>query len=78
MTGTLDADRLVKVLEVREYLVPSGKVAYIKDKEGRHLHDLKWGPGYLTSLGVQWQDGKQQGVWAQQVGSCQGSACCYL
>ena len=63
MTGTLDPDRLVKVLEVREYLVPGGKVAYIKDKEGRHLHDLKWGPGYLTSLGVQWQDGKQVGVW---------------
>jgi branched-chain amino acid transport system substrate-binding protein len=63
MTGTLDADRLVKVIEAREYLVPSGKVAYLKDDQGRPLHDLKWGPGYLTSLGVQWQDGKQVGVW---------------
>jgi branched-chain amino acid transport system substrate-binding protein len=63
MTGTLDADRLVKVMETREFKVPSGKVAYIKDEQGRPLHDLKWGPGYLTSLGVQWQDGTQQGVW---------------
>jgi branched-chain amino acid transport system substrate-binding protein len=63
MTGTLNADRLVKVMEVREYLVPGGKVGYIKDEQGRPLHDLKWGPGYLTSLGVQWQDGKQVGVW---------------
>jgi branched-chain amino acid transport system substrate-binding protein len=63
MTGTLNADRLVKVIEVREYLVPSGKVGYLKDEQGRPLHDLKWGPGYLTSLGVQWQDGKQVGVW---------------
>ncbi|MBE9520797.1 MAG: ABC transporter substrate-binding protein, partial [Proteobacteria bacterium] len=63
MTGTLNADRLVKVMEVREYLVPGGKVAYLKDEQGRPLHDLKWGPGYLTSLGVQWQDGKQVGVW---------------
>ncbi len=63
MTGTLDPDRLVKVLEVREYKVPAGRVAYIKDKEGRPLHDLKWGPGYLTSIGTQWQDGKQVGVW---------------
>ena len=63
MTGTLDADRLVKVMEVREYLVPGGKIAMLKDEQGRHLHDLKWGPGYLTSLGVQWQDGKQVGVW---------------
>jgi len=63
MTGTLDADRLVKVMEAREYKVPSGVVAYLKDDQGRPLHDLKWGPGYLTSLGVQWQDGKQVGVW---------------
>jgi branched-chain amino acid transport system substrate-binding protein len=63
MTGTLDPDRLVKVLEVREYKTPGGRVSYIKDKEGRPLHDLKWGPGYLTSLGTQWQDGKQVGVW---------------
>jgi branched-chain amino acid transport system substrate-binding protein len=63
MTGTLNADRLVKVIEVREYIVPSGKVGYMKDEQGRPLHDLKWGPGFLTSLGVQWQDGKQVGVW---------------
>ena len=73
MTGTLDADRLVKVLEVREYLVPSGKVAYIKDEQGRHLHDLKWGPGYLTSLGVQWQDGKQVGVWPNKWVAAKGA-----
>jgi len=62
--GTLDADKLVEVMENREpYKVPSGKNALIKDAEGRPLHDLKWGPGYLTSLGVQWQDGKLKGVW---------------
>lgn len=62
-TGTLDADKLVAFMETDEHLVPSGKVGYSKDAEGRPLHDLKWGPGYLTSLGVQWQDGKQIGVW---------------
>ena len=61
--GTLDADKLVKVMETRQFQSPSGRVALIKDKEGRHLHDLRWGPGYLTSLGVQWQDGKLVGVW---------------
>jgi branched-chain amino acid transport system substrate-binding protein len=73
MTGTLDADRLVRVMETREYLVPSGKVGYIKDEQGRHLHDLKWGPGYLTSLGVQWQDGKQQGVWPNKWVAAKGA-----
>ena len=61
--GTLDADKLIPIMETRMYLSPSGTVAYLKDAEGRHLHDLKWGPGYLTSLGVQWQDGKLKGVW---------------
>ena len=61
--GSLDADKIVAHLENREYLVPSGKVKYLKDAQGRHTHDLAWGPGYLTSLGVQWQDGKLVGVW---------------
>ena len=63
MTGTLDADRLIKVMETREYKEPAGIVGYLKDDQGRPLHDLKWGPGYQTSLGIQWQNGKQVGVW---------------
>jgi branched-chain amino acid transport system substrate-binding protein len=61
--GTLDSDKLVSVLENRVYKVPAGTVAYLKDAEGRPLHELRWGPGYLTSLGVQWQDGMIKGVW---------------
>ncbi|MBE0559076.1 MAG: ABC transporter substrate-binding protein, partial [Proteobacteria bacterium] len=61
--GSLDADKIVAHLENREYMVASGKVKYEKDAQGRPTHDLTWGPGYLTSLGVQWQDGKLVGVW---------------
>lgn len=61
--GTLDADKIVAIMENREYATPGGKIKYMKDAQGRHLHDLTWGPGYLTSLGVQWQDGKLVGVW---------------
>ena len=62
--GSLDADKIVTIIENRPPTkVPSGRVAYFKDAEGRHLHDLIWGPGYLTSLGVQWQDGQLKGVW---------------
>ena len=67
--GTLDADKLIPIMETRMYLSPAGTVAYIKDAEGRHLHDLKWGPGYLTSLGVQWQDGELKGIWPPADGS---------
>ena len=61
--GALDPDKLVSILEQRVYKVPSGTIAYLKDAEGRHLHELRWGPGYITSVGVQWQDGKLNGVW---------------
>jgi branched-chain amino acid transport system substrate-binding protein len=61
--GTLDPDKLVPILENRVYKVPAGTVAYLKDAEGRPLHELKWGPGALTSLGVQWQDGELKAFW---------------
>jgi branched-chain amino acid transport system substrate-binding protein len=61
--GSLDADKIVAYMEAHESLVPSGKIKYEKDAQGKPTHDLTWGPGYLTSLGVQWQDGKLVGVW---------------
>ncbi len=61
--GTLDPDKLVAFIENDVHKAPSGVVAYLKDAEGRHLHELRWGPGYQTSLGVQWQDGELKGFW---------------
>lgn len=61
--GTLDADKLVPVIEDDVVKVAAGRDAYIKDKEGRPIHDLKWGPGYLTAVGIQWVDGNMVGVW---------------
>jgi len=61
--GTLDPDKLVSILENRVYKGPAGTISYLKDAEGRHLHELKWGPGGLTSLGVQWQDGELKAFW---------------
>ena len=53
-------------MEVREFKTPGGRIAYLKDEQGRPLHEIRWGPGYVTSLGVQWQDGKLVGVWPNQ------------
>jgi branched-chain amino acid transport system substrate-binding protein len=70
---TLNSDKLVAIMENREFAVPSGKFAYAKDAEGRHLHDVKWGPGYITALGVQWQDGKLKGVWPNRWKAAKGA-----
>lgn len=61
--GTVDSDKIVAVMEQGEHKVPSGMVKYMVDEQGRQTHDLTWGPGYLTSLGIQWQNGKPTGVW---------------
>jgi branched-chain amino acid transport system substrate-binding protein len=71
--GTLDSDKIVALMENREYAVPSGRIAYTKDTQGRPLHDVKWGPGYETGLGVQWQDGEMKGVWPNRWVAAKGA-----
>jgi len=61
--GTLDSDKLVAFIENDVRKRPSGTLAYLKDAEGRPTHDEKWGPGFVTGVGVQWQDGNLMGVW---------------
>ena len=55
--GSLDADKIVAELEKWDEKGTAGRLKFDKN------HDPVWGPGYLTSLGVQWQDGKLVGVW---------------
>jgi branched-chain amino acid transport system substrate-binding protein len=61
--GTLDPDKLVAVLENREYKTSVSTIKYMKDGDGKPLHDITWGPGYATGLVIQWQEGHQRGVW---------------
>lgn len=61
--GSLDAEKIIEELETGTFKTAAGITTYLKDQEGRHLHDLRYGPGYTTSLGIQWQDGKQVAVW---------------
>ncbi len=61
--GTLDSDKLVAFMENDVHKGPAGVVKYMKNAEGRPLHDLTFGPGYLTGIATQWQDGKLAGVW---------------
>lgn len=55
--GTLEADAVVKALEATNYVGPSGRIVFDK------VHDVTWGPGYTTGLGVQWVGGRMQAFW---------------
>lgn len=61
--GSLDADELVVELENTDYVGTAGRLVF-DDK-----HDVTWGPGFITALGVQWQDGELKGVWPPADGS---------
>jgi branched-chain amino acid transport system substrate-binding protein len=61
--GSLDPDKIVAFLENYEHKNQDATIKYTKDGEGKPLHDITWGPGYATGLAIQWQDGKQVGVW---------------
>jgi branched-chain amino acid transport system substrate-binding protein len=62
-TGSLDPEALIPYVESHDFKVPPGIGALEKDELGRHRHDLKWGAGYVTGIGAQWQDGKFVAVW---------------
>ncbi|MGB6066197.1 MAG: ABC transporter substrate-binding protein [Desulfomonilaceae bacterium] len=55
--GTLDSDKLVPILEKTDLKESSARIEFTKD------HDVRFGPGYATSVGTEWQDGKNLCVW---------------
>jgi branched-chain amino acid transport system substrate-binding protein len=55
--GSLNPDKVVAQLEKTRYIGPAGLLVFDK------THDVIWGPGYVTSMGTQWQNGHNKCVW---------------
>jgi branched-chain amino acid transport system substrate-binding protein len=55
--GTLDSDAVVAELENTDRTGAAGRIVFTED------HDLTWGPGYVTAVGVQWLDGEMKCIW---------------
>lgn len=55
--GTTDADDLVPILEKTDRTGTGGRLVFDKN------HAPTYGPGYLTGIAVQWQDGKKVAFW---------------
>ncbi len=64
--GTLDSDAVIVELEKTDYTGTAGRIVFDEN------HDVVWGPGYVTGLGVQWQDGEMECVWPPADGSWEG------
>jgi branched-chain amino acid transport system substrate-binding protein len=64
--GSLNEDEIVTQLEKTDYDGTAGHFVFDAN------HDVKWGPGYVTAVGVQWQNGELKGIWPPADGSWYG------
>jgi branched-chain amino acid transport system substrate-binding protein len=55
--GSLDPDKIVPELEKTDRNGTAGRLVFTD------THDVTWGPKFVTSVGTQWQDGKNMCVW---------------
>lgn len=55
--GTIDTDSVIVELEKTDYTGAAGRVVF------DDAHDVIWGPGYVTAVGIQWQDGELLAAW---------------
>ena len=56
-SASTDADKVVAALEGNPFTGASGVIEFDK------RHDPVWGPGKLSGVAVQWQDGKKVAFW---------------
>ncbi|HTZ78914.1 MAG TPA: ABC transporter substrate-binding protein [Stellaceae bacterium] len=60
--GSTDPDKLVAAMEKTDYVGTIGRVQFYGEKD-QFTHAIKYGPGLIQGVDLQWQDGKQVTVW---------------
>lgn len=55
--GTIDTDSVIVELEKTDYTGAAGRIVFDE------VHDVIWGPDYVTAVGIQWQDGELLAAW---------------
>lgn len=64
--GSTDADKMVEALEKTNYLGTLGHVQFY-GRSDLYTHAIKYGPGMITGVEIQWQNGKQVALWPHEV-----------
>ena len=64
--GSTDPDKMVDALEKTDYVGTIGRWQFY-GKNDQFTHALKYGPGLITGINIQWQNGKQMAVWPKDV-----------
>jgi branched-chain amino acid transport system substrate-binding protein len=64
--GSTDPDKMVDALEKTNYEGTIGRWAFY-GRNDQFTHALKYGPGFIQGINLQWQDGKQVAIWPKAV-----------
>jgi branched-chain amino acid transport system substrate-binding protein len=64
--GGTDPDKVVDAMEKTDWVGTIGHIQFIGGDQP-FTHGMKVGPGYITGLLLQWQNGKQVTVWPKDV-----------
>jgi branched-chain amino acid transport system substrate-binding protein len=67
--GSTDPDKLVTALEATDHVGTMGRIQFY-GRDNQFTHALKYGPGLVTTIAVQWQSGKQVCIWP--IDKCKG------
>jgi branched-chain amino acid transport system substrate-binding protein len=60
--GSTDPDKLVTALEATDHLGTAGRIQFY-GRDNQFIHAMKYGPGLVTTVAIQWQNGKQVCPW---------------
>jgi branched-chain amino acid transport system substrate-binding protein len=60
--GSTNPDKLVTALEATDHVGTVGRIQFY-GRDDQFTHALKYGPGLVTTIAIQWQNGKQTCVW---------------
>jgi branched-chain amino acid transport system substrate-binding protein len=60
--GSTDPDKIVAAMEATDYVGTVGTVKFY-GRDDQYTHAMEYGPGLVTSVMIQWQNGKQVQVW---------------
>ncbi|MDE2573467.1 MAG: ABC transporter substrate-binding protein [bacterium] len=61
-----DGDALVLALEKVDFVGLQGRIAFY-GRDDQYTHGLRYGPGYVTGVNFQWQNGKQVVIWPEKI-----------
>jgi branched-chain amino acid transport system substrate-binding protein len=60
--GTLDSDAVVVELKKTDYVGTAGRITFTQE-DAENPHDVVYGPGFVTGVATQWQDGEMKCIW---------------